>query len=218
MRNAFFGGLLLASLLAAPAHAQEAPAGSVTFTIEGSFGIDLAPPSRAAAAPPPPVLLVEPARGPLPSAPSAYQLDPASVLRPAPALYVPPAAERVAAPRYRRRVGLIVSGAVLLGGMWALNLGGTAFAMAMPSGNAHREELGYAGFLPIVGPLAQIAFRDDDWQIPLFAVASAVQLTGLVLAIVGSVSRVPVDVAEQGVTIVPYASAAGAGLNVVGGF
>lgn len=226
MRHTLFGSLL-SLFLAAPVLAQEAPASAtITVTIEGSFGIDLAAPrSPAPALPPPPVVVLEPAApmasspaAPLLAAPAAYQLDAASVLRPSGPAYLPPEAPSDAPPRYRRRVGLIVGGAVMLGGAWALNIGGTAFALLMPTYNAHRDELAAAAFVPIAGPLMQIAFRDDDWQIPVFAVASAIQLTGLVLAITGTVSRVRVEERETQLAVLPYAGPDGGGATLLGSF
>jgi hypothetical protein len=177
---------------------------------------------------PPPVVLVEPARGAMPTAPSGYQLRASEVLRvPSAALepvtpalapttaYEPP---RDAAPRYRRRAGLMVAGAVMLGGMWALNIGGTLLAMSMPVTNWNRTHLFFSSLVPVAGPLAQIAFRDADWQIPFFVVASAVQLTGLILAIAGTASRVRVEEPEDALAVLPYASGDGAGLNVLGAF
>lgn len=225
MRNALLGGLLASFVFASPALAQDG-SGSITITIEGSFGADLdAPvPAAPAAEPPPPVVVLEPARGSMPTAPSGYQLDATAVLTPAPAsapavvtpYEAPPRSE--APPRYRRNVGLMVGGAVMFGGMWALNIGGTLLAMTIPTSNWNRSNLFFSSLVPIAGPLAQIAFRDGDWQIPFFVAASAVQLTGLILAIVGTASRVPVETPEETVTVLPYASGDGAGLNVLGSF
>jgi hypothetical protein len=219
MRNALLGGLFASFLFASPALAQ---GGSLTITIEGSFGSDLAAP--APAEPAPPVVVLEPARGPMPTAPSGYQLDASTVLSaPAPAyappeVYEAPPAPAPEAPRYRRNVGLMVGGAVMFGGMWALNIGGTLLAMTIPTTNWNRGNLFFSSLVPIGGPLAQIAFRDGDWQIPFFVAASAVQLTGLILAIVGTASRVPVEEPEETISVVPYASGEGAGLNVLGSF
>jgi hypothetical protein len=224
LKRAFMRTTLLATLLslsfAVPALAQEAPSSAtITVTIEGSLGRDLAAPRPPAPAlPSPPVVVLERAAGALPATPAAYQLDAAAV-RPSegPAVYVPPAVSE-GPPRYRRRVGLIVGGAVMLAGAWALNIGGTAFALLMPTYNAHRDELMASAFVPIIGPLAQIAFRDDDWQIPIFAVASAIQLTGLVLAITGTVSRVRVEEPERQLAVLPYAGPGGGGVTLLGSF
>lgn len=234
MRNLLLGFASL--LLAAPAAAQAPTSGTITIVIEGSFGVDLGAPTP----PPPPVVVVEPAPATppapapapttaMPTAPSSYQLSAGAVLRPAPVaeptlapVYVPdsPTAPPAAPerPRYRRRVGLMVGGAVMFAGAWGLNIGGTLLAMTLPFYNEHRDDLFFSSLIPVVGPLVQIGFRDDDWQIPFFVGASALQVAGLVMAIVGTVSRVRVEDEETPVTVVPYASGDGAGVNLLGSF
>ncbi len=219
-----------------------------TIIIEGTLTFGVPP----AAPPPPPVVLpTAPAPETPPVvvlAPEAQSIAAAPVATPTPAValpafvpgrvptvtVVPQGEASLEAPRTRRRWGLVGAGAGIAIGAYALNVVGSLLWMAIPTGvtstdfiaptwNGHREELLLWSLVPVVGPLAQIAYAEEDWQSALFVAASALEIAGFVMAIVGTASRVPGAprrAAPPGatVTVVPYASETSGGLSLAGSF
>lgn len=185
---------------------------------------------------------------PAPSAPVVAPLAPAPVLAPmvgppvvasaAPqtlATTAPPpeASPELARPRTTRDWRLVGAGAGLALGSYVLNLVGTLFWVAIPNGASsidpitptwnHREELFFWSLVPVAGPLAQIGYAEEDWQVGLFIGSSLLQIAGFAMAIAGTARRIEVTPREgaapaPGVSVVPYASSTGAGLTVAGTF
>lgn len=219
--------LMLAGALASAAPVQAQASGTLVITIEGSLGPSAPPEAPAVEVPPPPVVVVEPAAPVAPAVVAAPVAAPAPlVLTPAaPAVYgqtqalaLDGAATPTEAPRMRRRWGLVGAGAGMALGAYALNIGGTVLALALPTYNSNRGNLFFASLVPIAGPLMQIGFRDGDWQIPLFLASSALQIAGWIMAFVGTFSRVPVEAEETAFMVLPYATEDGAGLTAGGTF
>jgi hypothetical protein len=236
-----FSSALLSTLLWASSSSAQA-SGTVVITIEGTFtvpsapvpptapllapaesaAVELAPPAPPSApppAPPPAPLLapiptvvlapVPPAYGPQTYAPQTY--EPSSSVAYAPT---------DAAPRARRRWGLVASGAAMVIAAYALNIGGTLLALALPFSNGHRDQLFGSALVPVAGPLLQIAYRDADWQIPFYLVSSGLQIAGFVMAFVGTftTTTVAADDATATLSVTPYATGDGAGLMAAGTF
>lgn len=226
--------------------------GGGTIVIEGTltFGAPAPPAPPPAVALPtapapdaPPVVIVAPAPQSIMATPAAA---PTLTLAPAPISRAPSSVPTLAvvrqgevsleAPRTRRRWGLVGAGAGIAIGAYALNVVGSLLWMAIPTGitstdfiaptwNGHREELLLWSLVPVVGPLAQIAYAEADWHAPLFVAASVLEIAGFVMAIVGTASRERVAPRSDRagapgatVTVVPYASGTGGGLSLAGSF
>ncbi len=156
-----------------------------------------------------------------------YTPAPPPVYTPAPAPAPPPAR------RSRAHLGLIISGAVVLGVGWIVNIIPGLFAGTDPFGS---DDPGWDGFrlaslLPIAGPWVQLAlkptdFRNDAWGPWLIAngiwqalVCTAVGLVIAGLATIGD-EDVPATAEIGGVrmAVLPDLSPDRMGLSVVGSF
>ena len=90
-------------------------------------------------------------------------------------------------------VGLIVSGAVLLGASWITNMIVSAFAGTVDTASSDPEdwdEFRYIGLIPVLGPWIQMAvkptpFDHDDWAYFLM-VDGILQAAGLTMLIIGA--------------------------------
>jgi hypothetical protein len=227
-----FSSALLSTLLWASSSSAQA-SGTVVITIEGTFTVPSAPAPPTAPLAPAESAAVELAPPAPPPAPLLAPI-PTVVLAPVPPAYGPQTyvtqtyepsssvayAPTDAAPRVRRRWGLVASGAAMVIAAYALNIGGTLLALALPFSNGHRDQLFGSALVPVAGPLLQIAYRDADWQIPFYLVSSGLQIAGFVMAFVGTftTTTVAADDATATLSVTPYATGDGAGLMAAGTF
>lgn len=92
--------------------------------------------------------------------------------------------------RPRRNWGLVVSGAAMLAASWAANIGGSLLWTLWPGvwGIDNTPYVGWS-FVPLVGPAMQLTTPSSEpWQAVLAVLVTAVQATGLTMAVVGTVS------------------------------
>lgn len=141
---------------------------------------------------------------------------------PAPAPMVMPPPEPVV--RYRMRVGMVVSGAVMLGAGWLVNVlvGSVVGLIGRAAGSA--ELVDYFGWslVPILGPWAQLGYFNLDSDPGLLAyhiLLGVVQTLGFVLALVGTIDQeeiVEASYVDLGsgmqLSVLPFASQQSGGL------
>ncbi len=127
-------------------------------------------------------------------------------------------------------VGLIVSGAVILGVTWVLNfiVGAAASLDEHLDTDPAWDTFRGVSFIPVLGPLVQLAvkptgFEEDDWATWLL-IDEALQLTGLTLLILGIVLPSEDDGGMARVAdglelaVLPSLSTGQSGLTLVGRF
>jgi hypothetical protein len=126
--------------------------------------------------------------------------------------------------RHRSNDGLTIAGAALLGGGWLINipLSGVSTLLLAPDATARPDDYFAWSFVPIVGPIVQIfQVGTQHWDIPILAVVEAVEVVGLVMAILGTVGE-DVNVLEPvdglALHLVPWAGEEGGGLLAGGRF
>ena len=228
---------VLCAALAIPAGARAQAAGG-TIVLEGTFTLTIPapPPSYGTAPAPGAPPVASPYATPAPPIASPYAPAPpiVTVLPPSPpaatprsfAPYMPPAAAQgdvaLAAPRMRRRWGLVGLGTGFALGGYALAISGALSGLTTSSGGG---DAGWS-FIPVVGPLIQLEDVDNGWLVPLLIVEFGLQTAGFIMAIVGTASRRPVrerrgheePAPTAAPTIVPYASSTGAGVAIGGAF
>jgi hypothetical protein len=126
--------------------------------------------------------------------------------------------------RHRSNDGLTITGAALLGGGWLINipLSGASTLLLAPDATARPDDYFGWSFVPLVGPIVQIfQVGTQHWDIPILAVVEAVEVVGLILAILGTVGE-DVNVLEpvEGLALhlVPWAGEGAAGLLAGGSF
>lgn len=128
--------------------------------------------------------------------------------------------------RHRTNEGLIIAGAVLLGGGWLLNipLSGATTLLLEPDATARPGDYFGWSFVPLVGPIVQMfQVGTQHWDIPILAVVEAVEIVGVIMAAVGTAGEdvnvlEPVDTEAVTLRVVPWAGEGGAGLRVLGAF
>ena len=176
-----------------------------------------------------PQVIVVPTQQPQPQPQPVYvQTQPQYVVaQPGYAPVAPPPRQRGGG----SHIGLIVSGAVLLGVGWIAN-----FIVGLPAGDdpfrsgaePEWEAFRYSSFIPIAGPWVQIgvkptSFTQDYWAIWLI-IDGLLQATGTALLIAGIATSGgdDGDLADAGdgleLMVLPNASPDGAGLTLVGRF
>jgi len=122
--------------------------------------------------------------------------------------------------RHRSNEGLTIAGAALLGGGWLINipLSGASTLLLSPDATARPDD--YFGWS--FGPVVQMfQVGTQHWDIPILAVVEAVEVVGLIMAILGTAGE-DVNVLEpvEGLAlhVAPWAGEGGAGLAVGGRF
>ncbi len=125
---------------------------------------------------------------------------------------------------HRTQTDLIVIGASMLGGVWLANIaasGPGALALANdPASGARGDDYFGWSFVPLIGPVVQMfQLGDEHWAIPLLAIVEAVEVVGLILALVGTAGEDVVLLEPvAGVRIAPWAGEGGAGAVALGSF
>lgn len=128
--------------------------------------------------------------------------------------------------RHRTNDGLIIAGAVLLGGGWLINipLSGATTLLLEPDATARPGDYFGWSFVPLVGPMVQMfQVGTQHWDIPILAVVEAVEIVGVIMAAIGTVGEdvhvlEPVETEALSLHVVPWAGEGGAGLRVLGAF
>jgi hypothetical protein len=143
--------------------------------------------------------------------------------------FAPPAAQRQqVGTRERPNLGLIISGAVLLGVGWILDIvtGVPAGDDPFTSGSEPEwDAFRFSSLIPIAGPWIQLAvkptgFTQDYWA-PWLIIDGLIQATGLTLLVIGIATPETEPVyASRGVelAILPSVGPGHAGLSLVGAF
>lgn len=216
--------------LAAPDSASAQATGG-TIVIEGTFTLTIPtpPPSYGSAAVPEAPTVASPYAPPAPPLVTVLPPGPPTAPPRTLAAFGPRAAQAdvTAEPtRTRRRWGLVATGAGLLLGGYALSISGALSGVTTTAGVGGRDEQEAWSFVPIIGPLVGMVDAGDDFQVPVLLAAFALEAAGLVMAIVGTASRVAVRPRPgrdersptQSVSVVPYASGTGAGIAIGGAF
>ena len=127
----------------------------------------------------------------------------------------PQAEQGLIAPRTRPRWGLAIGGGVMTLVAYGVNIGGSAIWYTTSIFTGQRDDYFHWSLVPVVGPFVQMGFvQGQDWQIPILAVVGAAQIAGVVMAIVGTVSREVVE--PPALAVAPYATQDGGGLTVAG--
>lgn len=188
-----------------------------TLTFEGTLTLTIPPgyealPEPVPSAPPatvlpPPAVILPPAAVVPP--PPVLEVLPAST----PQMLVPPvvpvASDVAAAPRMRRRWGLVVPGALMLAGGYGLGLG-----MGLSSSRSSAWPL-----VPFAGALVQIGQDNDLGRLPFYLLSSGLQIAGFIMAVVGTATRRPVRERDAAhVSVVPVVSDSITGAVVSGSF
>ena len=200
MNRACAFALVFASALVAPiVHAQSTTA----TTQSGPIMVEI-----RASVPPPQATVY--AAAPAPVAPPACPAGSECHIGPDGQMHV---YQRVTTHRMTR--GLVLSGALLLGIPWLVNVGGSALGtLLLPSAN-QQDFFGW-GVVPLVGPLVQMTYTAGaDWMIGILAVIEACEVAGLIMAIIGTVGEEAEE--EQMIShlhVVPWASPTSGGLSV----
>lgn len=125
---------------------------------------------------------------------------------------------------HRAQTDLMIAGSAMLGGAWLVNIGASgpgALALAGdPASGARGDDYFAWSFVPLVGPVAQMfQLGDEHWAIPLLAIVEAVEIVGLVLALVGTVGEDVVLLEPvANLRVLPWAGAGDAGIVVSGIF
>jgi hypothetical protein len=125
----------------------------------------------------------------------------------------------------RARTGLIIAGAVMLGGAWLMTAGVGAFANSLScSGTTSCSGVYWPLYVPLVGPFMELGLADKYTALdfsPALVLSGLAQLAGLSLIIAGAVAkhRVPVYAsAPSRLTVSPYFTPMSSGLVAVGSF
>jgi len=125
---------------------------------------------------------------------------------------------------HRAQTDLIIVGGATLGGVWLLNIGASApGALSLandPASGARGDDYFAWSFVPLVGPVAQMfQLGDEHWAIPLLAIVEAVEVVGLILAVLGTVGEDVVLLEPvANLVLVPWADANGGGIVASGAF
>lgn len=128
---------------------------------------------------------------------------------------------------YRRRTGMLVTGAILLPVSYLAALGVGAFGLTGATaltGSYSESTLSTVRwtfgslFIPVAGPFVSAGILPDiQWSLPWILVDGAAQVTGLALVIAGSrMQKVLRDDAQ--ITLLPYRSPNSTGLVLAGSF
>jgi hypothetical protein len=141
---------------------------------------------------------------------------------PPPGYFQPAFQPRVAGYRMQPRIGLIIAGSVMLGSMWLISAvsGGVAEASCDPTYGGGGSSYGcstsyWPMYIPVLGPFIQMGFLPNDGTQGLALVGLAfdglVQVSGLVMIIVGATLRQRVPVYAQKWNISPTFTSGGSG-------
>lgn len=193
--------------LGSAAHAQTPPAEPYQLPPPAAIGQPDNP------APPPPGYTTQPGQ-------PAYGYPP----NPQPGYYqpLPQQPPRIVGYRTRPNVGLIVGGSVMLGSMWvitALTAGGLSAICNdnfSSSGSSGCSNTYWPLFIPVVGPFIQMNYVQNDSARSLsyfgLALDGLVQVSGLVMIIVGAAVRQRVPIYAQRSLLSPVLLNGGSGL------
>jgi hypothetical protein len=125
---------------------------------------------------------------------------------------------------HRMQTDLMIVGGAMLGGAWLLNIGASgpgALALANdPVSGARGDDYFGWSFVPLIGPVVQMfQLGDEHWAIPLLAIVEAVEVVGIILALVGTVGHDVVLLEPvANMQLLPWASGDGAGVVAIGSF
>jgi hypothetical protein len=187
--------------------------------------------------PPPPGYATEPPPSYAPQAPPTYAPQPPPSYAPYPyAPYHPYSPYR---PYYARRAYVMRPGQALINagvGMLVSGYAASVITGSITIGWNANENYGQSSwygaggmmFIPIAGPFASLAFRQDiGWAVPVTVIGGGLQLSGLALIIAGAIIRAnahPVAPARRAeakplpFSLTPYSSSQGGGLMMAARF